>query len=96
MKAVVFLLAVPLYSQVLGSNTQAVITYNCPATSNVLVSASAVYTAGVLSLPVDDTNETLFPGSSSGNRAGSGVAPNNPSIHYFVAGARKAHLATDG
>ena len=79
-----------------GTNTQAIITYTCSTVGTVVFSTSATYASGVLSSPVDDTNETLFPGSTVGNRAGSGIAPNNANLHYFVAGTRKPQLASDG
>ena len=83
-------------TQNVGSNTQAIITYTCTVPGTVLVSQTAFYIAGVLGSPVNDTNETLFPGSSAGDRVGSGVSPTNANVHYFVAGTRITQQGSNG
>ena len=70
--------------------TQAVLSFsvNDPARCTVRVYSDAART-----LPVDDTNPELFPGSQQCNRQGSAILGKSVS---FVAGLRRAEKAADG
>lgn len=78
-----------------GSNTQIIMSYTHAGSCSVVVSETNTFSSGILQNPVNDVNETMFPGSSADTRAGAGLSPSNSSIHFFVAGTRDAEWATD-
>ncbi len=96
MLGVLWGLGIPVWAQptVIADNTQARIEFFCTsAPCTVLVSESSALSGGVLANPVNDTNETLFPGSTSATRnilggSPSVVDPANSTHIWFVAGGR--------
>jgi len=72
------------------TSTQAVISFTVADPARCAVQ---IFTSSQPSTPVDDTNNTLYPGSEQCNRPGSAV---NGTTVAFVAGLRTAAKASDG
>lgn len=89
MRALPFLLAVSGFAASVGNiqvtATQALIQVSYTGSTCTVV----LYSDSARTITLDDTNETLFPGSSQCNRTGSAG-------NVFVAGLRASQLASDG